>query len=42
MQGYVPESAGGAFARSRVYYAEIEEWLSSAEAAGLRRPAPGA
>jgi hypothetical protein len=34
MQGYAP--AGGAFEQSREYYAEAEEWLASADAAGLQ------
>ena len=36
MQGYAAEPEGGAFAQSRVYYGELEAWLSGTEAAGLR------
>ena len=36
MQGYAPAGEDGAFAQSRVYYAETEEWLASAESAGLQ------
>ena len=36
MQGYAPESEGGAFAQSRAYYGELEEWLSGEEAGKLR------
>ena len=36
MQEYAAEPEGGAFAQSRAYYGELEEWLSGAEAAGLR------
>jgi hypothetical protein len=36
MQGYAPAFECGAFAQSREYYAETEEWLASAEAAGLQ------
>jgi hypothetical protein len=36
MQEYAAEPEGGAFAQSRAYYGELEEWLAGAEAAGLR------
>ena len=36
MQGYAAEPDGREFAQSRAYYAELEEWLSGADAAGLR------
>ena len=36
MQGYAPAGDGGAFAQSREYYAETEEWLASAVADGLQ------
>ena len=36
MQEYAPEAAGGAFAQSREYYAELEEWLSGEDAGKLR------
>jgi hypothetical protein len=36
MQGYAPAGEGGVFAQSREYYAETEEWLASAGAAGLQ------
>jgi len=36
MQGYAPASGNGAFEQSREYCAETEEWLASAEAAGLQ------
>ena len=38
MQGYAAEPAGegGAFAQSREYYGELEEWLSGEEAGRLR------
>ncbi|MDQ2813840.1 MAG: ISKra4 family transposase [Actinomycetota bacterium] len=36
MQEYAAEPEGEAFAQSRTYHAEIEVWLSSGEAAGLR------
>ena len=36
MQGYAAEPAGGAFAQSREYYAELEKWLSGDEAGRLR------
>ena len=38
MQKYAPEAAGGAFAQSREYYAELEEWLSGEDAGKLRPP----
>jgi hypothetical protein len=36
MQEYAPVPDGGAFARSREYFGETEQWLASGEAAGLR------
>ena len=36
MQGYAAKSQGGAFAQSRAYYGELEEWLSGEEAGKLR------
>ena len=36
MQEYAPEAAGGAFAQSREYYAELEGWLSGEDAGKLR------
>jgi hypothetical protein len=36
VQEYAPEPEGGAFAQSREYYAELEEWLAGAEAGRLR------
>jgi hypothetical protein len=36
MQEYAAEPAGRAFAQSREYYTELEQWLSGAEAAELR------
>ena len=32
MQEYAAEPQGGAFAQSRAYYGELEEWLSGEEA----------
>ena len=36
MQEYAAEPEGGAFAQSRAYYGELEEWLSGREATELR------
>ena len=36
MQGYAAEPDGREFAQSRAYYAELEEWLSGADAVGPR------
>ncbi|MGD0935763.1 MAG: ISKra4 family transposase [Streptosporangiaceae bacterium] len=36
MQEYAAEPAGGAFAQSRAYYGELEQWLSGEEAGQLR------
>jgi hypothetical protein len=36
VQEYAPDLEGGVFAHSRAYYAELEQWLSGAEAAGLQ------
>jgi hypothetical protein len=36
MQEYAPDLEGGLFAYSRAYYAELEQWLSGAAAAGLQ------
>src|SRR5512135_1876925 len=36
MQEYAPAPGGGAFAQSREYYAELEEWLAGEGAAALQ------